>query len=248
MKTQYFQWILLVGCVAALGWQHTKIGALQESLSAQGIQTGEVVSGDRPVRVEGDFRKALRGGGGRIRALESRIALLEKRGPNVAAAAGSLEQRQGGPEADEATDQSEATPQALEDALGLVMKSPRASERLRDMIREEQDAASETRRDDRQERRRERVEQELEALNEMLDLSGSDSDTLNEAINSENEAIRGFWGQVRSGDISWAQARKATRMRRTETDTLVRDLLDENKLVAYETWRDEQIDRQRKKN
>ncbi|MBT6179963.1 MAG: hypothetical protein HOI23_22160 [Deltaproteobacteria bacterium] len=248
MKTQYFQWILLAGCVSALGWQHTKIGALQESLSAQGIQTGELLSSDKPVRVGDDFRKAMRGGNGRMRALENRIAILENRGPSFAAAAGSLEQAQGSGAGEEEKDQPQAMPQAVEDAFETVMSNPRASERLRDMIREEQAAASSERRDDRQERRRERVEQELEALNEMLDLSGSDADTLNDAINSENEAVRGFWGQVRSGDISWAQARKATRMRRTETDTLVRDLLDENKLVAYETWRDEQIDRQRKKN
>ena len=248
MKTQYFQWILLAGCVAALGWQHKTIGKLQDSLSAQGIQTGEVTSSDKPVRVEGDFRKAMRGGNGRMRALENRIAILEKRGLSFAVQAGNVEQGQEAGFAGDEPDQPQAMPQAVEEALETVMSNPRASERLRDMIREEQAAASSERRDDRQERRRERVEQELEALNEMLDLSGSDADTLNDALNSENEAIRGFWGQVRSGDISWAQARKATRMRRTETDTLVRDLLDENKLVAYETWRDEQIDRQRKKN
>jgi hypothetical protein len=243
MKTQHFQWILLAGCVAALGWQHTKIGALQESLSAQGIQTGEAISGDKPVRVEGDFRKSLHGGRGRMRALESRIALLEKRGPSFAASAGSLEQAQGGDFADEESEQARPMPQAVEDALGTVMSNPRASERLRDMIRDEQDAAWQERRDERQDRRRERVEQELEALNEMLELSGSEADTFNGYINAENTAIRSFWGQVRTGEISHQQARKATGMRRTETNNQVREFLDENKYISYESWRTEQTGR-----
>ena len=85
-------------------------------------------------------------------------------------------------------------------------------------------------------------------VSEMLELGGSDADTLNDMMTAENDAIRGFWGQVRSGEISWGQARKATRMRRNETDTQVREFLDESKMVIYENWRDEQIDRQRKKN
>mgnify|MGYP001395064768 CR=1 FL=1 len=92
MKTQHFQWILLVGCVLALGWQHKTIGNLQDSLSAQGIQTGDAVSGDEPVRVESNTRKGLRGGSGRMLALESRIAILEKRGRTFVPTTRSAEQ------------------------------------------------------------------------------------------------------------------------------------------------------------
>lgn len=243
MKTEYFQWILLVGCVLALGWQHKTIGNLQDSLSAQGIQTGEVTSSDEPVRAESNIVQAMRGGKGRMRALESRIAILEKRGPSFASSAGSLEQAQGGDFADEESEQARLMPQAVEDALGTVMSNPRASERLRDMIRDEQDAAWQERRDERQDRRRERIEQELEALNEMLELSGSEADTFNGYINAENTAIRSFWGQVRTGEISHQQARKATGMRRTETNNQVREFLDENKYISYESWRTEQTGR-----
>ena len=72
------------------------------------------------------------------------------------------------------------------------------------MIREEQAAAWEERRDERRERRDNRMQEEIEALNEMLELSGSDSDTMN-GLTAENDAIRGFWGQVRSGDLSWGR-------------------------------------------
>ena len=91
------------------------------------------------------------------------------------------------------------------------------------MIREEQTAVWEERREERRERRANRMQEEVEALSEMLELGGSDADTFNDMMTAENDAIRGFWGQVRSGEISWGQARKATRMRRNETDTQVRE-------------------------
>ena len=247
MNTSHFQWVLLAGCVVAIGWQHSKIGDLQESLQAQGISTGESVSTDvgADVAVRPATAKPL--GRGRLIALESRIARLE--GNRALRPSAAVERFGGGDDEQSEADETEsAMAPEVDAALDTVLNNPQASEQLRDMIREEQAAAWEERRDERRERRDNRMQEEIEALNEMLELSGADADTLNGLMTSENDAIRGFWGQVRSGEISWGQARKATRMRRNETDTQVRDFLDENKFVAYENWRDEQIDRQRKKN
>jgi hypothetical protein len=247
MNTSHFQWVLLVGCVAAIGWQHSKIGDLQESLQAQGISTEQTVSASNAAEAPVRPVMAKPAGRGRLIALESRIARLEgSRTYRPSAGMERLGDSGNGEAEDDET--SSALVAEVDSALDTVLSNPQASERLRDMIREEQTNAWEERRDERRERRANRMEEEIEALNEMLELNGSDSDTLNSLMTSENDAIRGFWGQVRSGEISWGQARKATRMRRNETDAQVRDFLDENKFVAYENWRDEQIDRQRKKN
>ena len=247
MNTSHFQWVLLVGCVAAIGWQHSEIGDLQESLQAQGISTEQSVDTAPAQAAAPRHAMAKPLGRGRLIALESRIARLEGKGSFRPSAPNA--QYAGMDNDDSQDDESPSVLGAeVETALDTVLSDPRASEQLRDMIREEQSAAWEERRDERRERRDNRMQEEFEALGEILELSGSDTDTLNGMMTSENDAIRGFWGQVRSGEISWGQARKATRMRRNETDTQVRDFLDESKFVAYETWRDEQIDRQRKKN
>ena len=224
MNSSQFQWVLLVGCVVAIGWQHSKIGDLQESLQAQGIATEQSVTADDGAEAPVRPAMAKPAGRGRLIALESRIARLE--GSQTFRPSAAME-RFGGDDSDAGRDDQTESAMApeVEAALDTVLSNPRASEQLRDMIREEQAAAWEERRDERRERRDNRMQEEIEALNEMLELSGSDSDTMNGLMTAENDAIRGFWGQVRSGDLSWGQARKATRMRRNETDAQVRELL-----------------------
>ena len=77
MNTSHFQWVLLVGCVAAIGWQHSKIGDLQESLQAQGISTEQSVSSEDGTTTALKPAMAKPVGRGRLIALESRIARLE---------------------------------------------------------------------------------------------------------------------------------------------------------------------------
>jgi len=244
MNTSHFQWVLLVGCVLALVWQQTEIGDLQESLAAQGIQTSTVIDTDASPQAHGDFQNKRDGHkGARLQALESRISFLENRSAGSQVRAASLDAGVAGESDDADNERDEPMPVAVNEALDTVLSYPAASERLRDLIRDEQTAAWEERRSERHERRRERVKEELEALNEMLELSGSDADTFNDYINAENTAIRSFWGQVRTGEISHQQARKATGMRRTETDNQIREFLDENKYISYESWRTEQTGR-----
>ncbi len=247
MNTSHFQWVLLVGYMVFFVWHQFQIDEIQEALERERItiEKSRMTDTGAEAPVGSAMDKPL--GRGRLIALESRIARLE--GSQTFRPSGAVE-RFGGDDSDAGRDDETESAMApeVDAALDTVLSNPRASEQLRDMIREEQAAAWEERRDERRERRDNRMQEEIEALNEMLELSGSDSDTLNGLMTSENDAIRGFWGQVRSGEISWGQARKATRMRRNETDAQVRDFLDENKFVVYENWRDEQIDRQRKKN
>ena len=126
------------------------------------------------------------------------------------------------------------------------MSDPATAEQLRSIIREEQDAVWQKRREERRERRRERLNEEIQALKEMLELSGSEAESFNKMLVSENDAIRGFWGQVRSGELSRSQARQATRLRRVETDNQVKDLIDENRYASFENWRNERYRRNRR--
>ena len=247
MNTSHFQWVLLVGYMVFFVWHQFQIDEIQEALERERITIEKSRMTDTGAEAPVGSAMAKPLGRGRLIALESRIARLE--GNRALRPSAAVERFGGGDDEQREADETEsAMAPEVDAALDTVLNNPQASEQLRDMIREEQAAAWEERRDERRERRDNRMQEEIEALNEMLELSGADADTLNGLMTSENDAIRGFWGQVRSGEISWGQARKATRMRRNETDTQVRDFLDENKFVAYENWRDEQIDRQRKKN
>ena len=158
MNTSNFQWVLLVGCVVAIGWQHSKIGDLQESLQAQGISTEQSVSSEDGTTPALKPAMAKPAGRGRLIALESRIARLEG---NRAMRPSAAVDRFGGGDDEQREDDETASAMdpEVDAALDTVLNDPRASEQLRDMIREEQAAAWEERRDERRERRDNRMQE-----------------------------------------------------------------------------------------
>ena len=202
MNKSHFKWALLAGYMVIFGWHQAKIRELEEALKRERITIEKAQMTDTEAEAPGRSAIDKPLGRGRLIALESRIARLEgSRTYRPSAGMERLGDSGNGEAEDDET--SSALVAEIDNALDTVLSNPRASEQLRDMIREEQTAVWEERREERRERRANRMQEEVEALSEMLELGGSDADTLNDMMTAENDAIRGFWGQVRSGEISW---------------------------------------------
>jgi hypothetical protein len=175
MKSTFLQWALIVGCASGLFWQQSKIGDLEEAVSGE---TATVVqhkaSGVRRKSAASDGQTYPQEKSRSFRQLETRVASLEQHGVILDRQIAYLVNKErGAPTEAELEARPVRTPEAVDEALDVVLNDPRAAEQLRSMIREEQDAVWQKRRDQRWERRRERLDEEIQALNEMLELSDS---------------------------------------------------------------------------
>ncbi len=165
----------------------------------------------------------------RIEKLETKIGGLNARLSRVASGGGDVVE-------DLENNPSEERAESL---ANEVLDSPEALNRLRDVIREEQDNAREDLWIGRWEQRSEVEQEELRKLGEELNFGGRQSDEVMSAMAKERDEVQAFFEAARKGKSSFPQAREFADKRRVQTDDLVREVLDEDQFDAYTKWRDE---------
>lgn len=113
---------------------------------------------------------------------------------------------------------------------------------LQQLVKQELADAERARDDERSARMRARVTEKLDALEKSARLRGDQKQRLTDMLDAEQQQIRQLFRDARdSGDF--ATVREQIRTLRTETDDNARAILDADQQRAYETMRQEEVNR-----
>ena len=224
--------VALLGMGAALAKQSSRITDLEELLAkvsltptANSMQKQDASSNVERAPHKSDVSH-------RVQELEKKVVALTRQLSRVIPASTRIEE--GGPEE---MDILKSNVDAL--MAGEVLDSPEVLNRLRDVIREEQDSAQENRWNQRWERRKQLEHEELKKLAGELQFSDRQTDEVTSVMATERDEVRAFFQAARKGSSSFPQARDLAVQRRTQTDEAMRDILDDDQFEAYTKWRDE---------
>jgi hypothetical protein len=130
-------------------------------------------------------------------------------------------------------------------AAQVALESPEVMEQLREVIREEQETSREERWQKRYERRQKIENEELRQIAVTTRFSDGQLEDVMGAIDGERGTIRVYYQAAHQGETSFNQARNQAAQQRDQTDSAVKEILDEEQFEGYIKWRDERNSRRR---
>lgn len=189
----------------------------------------------------------------RMVQLETQVSLLQERMATLEARNGRRGKRDRGDRADRRRTEREPEWGGSSDeerprrrgrrgedlASSLESPDPEVRERVSSLVREEMEAASEERWDQRRKRRTERIEQALTDFASAQSLTPADQDSLTDLWTDEREQIGDLFRKARE-DMSWGKARQEAEALREETDASVKAMLSEENYAAWVQMREEE--------
>ncbi len=129
-------------------------------------------------------------------------------------------------------------------AAALDTADPEVREKVSNLVREEMEAASEQRWEERRRRRAERIERALADFAAAQSLSAADQEGLTDLWADERETITDLFRKARE-DMSWGKAREEAEAIRERTDAAAREMLSEENYAAWVVLREEENPRHR---
>jgi len=126
------------------------------------------------------------------------------------------------------------------------VESEEKRERLRNIIREEQQAVFEEHREERWNRRHERRDADLRDFAERAEISDSQLEDMMVFINQGRTQVRSLFEAAHAGDLDFREARDTARGLREQVDLQIKDVLDEEQYGAYAEYREEERERRRR--
>ena len=242
MSRSYRTTLVACGCLCvAVVNQHFRIGELEARLAPSDSSKATASTAPYAADTVPTSAEAM----GRLAALERRLGAMQRQLALGAAPAetihGAIE-----PWADDvAGDESEdsATGAGAEPEVGFLgdeSVSEQKRERLRDMIREEQEAVFEQQRNERWKRRQDRRDADLRDFAERAEISDSQLEEMMSFINQGREQVRSLFDAAHAGDLDYREARDSARGLRGQIDLQIKDVLDEEQYAAYIEYREEE--------
>ena len=236
-------WMSLVACAClcvAVVYQHFRIGDLEARLGLTSDPAEPLIA----VGPESDTSVTSTELVGRLGALERRLGAMQRQlALGVAPAEsvhGAIEPWKNEVPSDEAG--SEQEPRAELEALLVSddIESDEKRERLRDLIREEQQAVYQEHRDERWKRRQERRDADLRDFADRVEISESQLEEMMVMINEGRTQVRSLFEAAHAGDLDYREARDSARGLRDQIDLQIKDVLDEEQYAAYVEYREEE--------
>ena len=226
-------------CVAVIN-QHFRIGELEARLGLSSSSDSSAVA----VPAAADTRATSAEAAARLGALERRLGAMQRQlalgvapAETVHGAIQPWSDDVDGVGGEEPTDATGIDPEMelVDDEGGTEQK-----QRLRDMIREEQEAVFQEHRNERWKRRQQRRDADLRDFAERSEISESQLEEMMSFINQGREQVRSLFDAAHAGDLDYREARDSARGLRQQIDLQIKDVLDEEQYAAYIEYREEE--------
>ena len=242
MSRSYWMTLVACGCLCvAFINQHFRIADLESQLGV----TGETHKSGVAVAHAADTAVTTEEVLGRLGAVERRVGALQRQLALGAAPADSVHGAIEPWGEEGADDEREPTDESINPELEAVLDGDELGpeekrERLRDIIREEQQAAFKEHRNERWKRRQERQDADLRDFAERAEISDSQLEDMMSFINQGREQVRSLFDAAHAGDLDYREARDSARGLREQIDIQIKDVLDEEQYTAYIEYREEE--------
>ncbi|MED5465909.1 MAG: hypothetical protein VX699_14780 [Myxococcota bacterium] len=239
--------LCVVGLGAAFAQQSKRIAQLESRLAGVSSVAGEepqsvsapVASASPALRYvakrDDDIRR-------RLQALEGKVDRAMRSSGSAAGQGDFGEVEVNGVPRAEAAELHGRSKESLAQA---ALESPEVMEQLREVIREEQETSRTERWQKRYERRQKIENEELRQIALTARFSDGQLEEVMGAIDGERSTIRVYYQAAHQGETSFNQARSQAAQQRDQTDSAVREILDEEQFEGYMKWRDERNSRRR---
>ena len=241
MPRSYWMTLVACGClcVAAI-YQNARISELESrlGLKSDGDAPGLAVAHAADTAITST--EVL----GRLGAVERRLGAMQRQ---LALGLAPDDSGQGAitPWPEEELAQADGEPEPLQKELEPLLhaddvESEEKRERLRNIIREEQQAVFQEHREERWKRRRERQDEALKDFAERSEISESQLEDMMVFVNQGRTQVRSLYDAAHAGEVDFGEARESAQALRTQTDEQIKEILDEEQYLAYAEYREQE--------